>query len=196
MCAGPSDMGTRSLWRHLQGIERQGLLSVAVQAGVLVETVLGRARGMGGRVREPGVTDLLPTPHSALGGRAWLWGLGDPVLGFLSCSPHSTPCSLLLLSTRRAPRDGSARSPPYPPVLGHLRLQVPHRVAAEALHCRESAPSSHPLAGSKVPALTRAPPLDQAAPTPAPASVPPPLPCQNKPRLWSLLGGSQDQSCA
>lgn len=60
-----SGVGTPGLWRHLQGIERQGLLSVAVQAGVLAETELGRAKGMG--VREPGVhVPAAPMPHTAL----------------------------------------------------------------------------------------------------------------------------------
>lgn len=57
---GAGMRGRGGLWPHLQGIERQGLLSVAVQAGVLVETVLGQARGMG-VVREPGDTHP-PTP--------------------------------------------------------------------------------------------------------------------------------------
>lgn len=45
----PPGMGFQGLWCHLQGVKRQGLLSVAVQAGVLVETVLARAREMGGQ---------------------------------------------------------------------------------------------------------------------------------------------------
>lgn len=50
---------------HLQRVERQGLLSVAVQAGVLVEAVLEWAIGMG--TRKPagrGPQQLVPPSHS------------------------------------------------------------------------------------------------------------------------------------
>lgn len=147
MCAGkaaktpsPSGMGTRGLWRHLQGLERQGLLSVPVQTGVLVETVLERAREMGRGFRERWVTDPQPLPYTALSAEDLGPGTGRP--GSRSALPLLTPHLALAappLQPAGAPRNGSACSPPYPPALGHLRLQMSHRVAAETLNCRESA---------------------------------------------------------
>lgn len=51
------------------------------------------------------------------------------------------------------PRDGSARSAPYPPALGHVRLQVPHRVAAETLHCEQRVPLERSSAPQDKPRL-------------------------------------------
>lgn len=83
--------GPRGLWGHLQGVERQGLLSIAIQAGILVKTELGRARGMGGGPLSRGDTDSpAEAPHSTLCWGSWPWALGDLILGLLSPSP--TPC--------------------------------------------------------------------------------------------------------
>lgn len=93
--------GGGRLWPHLQGIERQGLLSVAVQAGVLVETVLGQARGMG-VVREPGDTHPPTPPRSRPTQRS---------LREISTLPLPTPHPGLAVppSTLPGPQDGPAQ---------------------------------------------------------------------------------------
>ena len=55
------------MWGHLQGVERQGFLFIAVQAGILVKTELGvGAEGWEGDPLSRGTWTPLPKPNGAL----------------------------------------------------------------------------------------------------------------------------------
>lgn len=114
-----------------------------------------------------------------------------PALGLRSFPRTPSRVSRCSPSPCLAPRDRSAQSLPYPPVLGHLRLQVPHRVAAETLGWRESVgllppaprPPGQSLAGLSLEPRPWVKPhphllLDWSHPYHSPERAPPPDPAR------------------